>query len=106
MKIDNSPFQEIKKPTEQPAPTGARTTAQPVSPEPEEKPEKNGDVVHLSERAERTRLMARATELAGSAPEIRTDKVEGLKASINAGTYNVSGQVVAESLIRKSITEV
>jgi len=99
MKIDNSlgPFKEIKKSGEQPG------AARPVLPEPEAKPEKGGDVVQLSERA---RLAARATELAQSAPEIRQDKVDSIKASLNAGTYNVSGQVVAEALIRKSITEV
>jgi len=32
--------------------------------------------------------------------------VDSLKARISAGTYNVSGQVVAEALIRKSLTEV
>jgi negative regulator of flagellin synthesis FlgM len=100
MKIDSplGPFQEIKKPGEQPA------AARPVIPESEaEKPEKGGDVVQLSDRA---RLVARATELAQAAPEIRQDKVDSLKARLSAGTYNVSGQVVAEALIRKSLTEV
>ena len=99
MKIDNSlgPFKEIKKPGEQPGAT------RPVTPEPEAKPEKGGDVVQLSERA---RLAARATELAQAAPEVRQDKVDDLKARISAGTYNVSGQVVAEALLRKSVTEV
>jgi negative regulator of flagellin synthesis FlgM len=98
MKIDSSlgPFQEIKKSGEQPG--GAR----PAAPEPEAK-EKSGDVVQLSERA---RLVARATELVQAAPEIRQDKVDSLKARLNAGTYNVNGQVVAEALIRKSFTEV
>jgi len=100
MKIDSplGPFQEIKKPGEQPG------AAKPAAPEPEAKPaEKGGDVVQLSDRA---RLAARATELAQAAPEIRQDKVDSLKARISAGTYNVSGQVVAEALIRKSLTEV
>jgi flagellar biosynthesis anti-sigma factor FlgM len=99
MKIDSTlgPFQEIKKPGEQPG------TARPAATEPEAKPEKAGDVVQLSERA---RLAARATELAHAAPEVRQDKVEGLRASLGAGTYNISGQAVAEALIRKSITEI
>jgi len=100
MKIDNSlgPFQEIKKSGEQPA------APRPAVPESEAKqPEKSGDVVHLSDRA---RLAARATELAQSAPEVRQDKIAALKADLSAGTYNVSGRAVAESIIRKSITEV
>jgi negative regulator of flagellin synthesis FlgM len=97
MKIENTPFQEIKKPSDKPA------AARPIGPEPEAKPEKGGDVVQLSERA---RLAARATELAQSAPEVRQEKVADLKARLSAGTYNVSGQVVAEAVINKSITEV
>ena len=100
MKIDSplGTFQEIKKPGEQPG------APRPAVPEPEAKQaEKGGDVVQLSDRA---RLAARATELAQAAPEIRQDKVDSLKARISAGTYNVSGQVVAEALIRKSLTEV
>lgn len=62
-----------------------------------------GDVVSLSERS---RLIARAQELASGAPEVRQEKINELKASINAGTYNVSGQTVAEAMLRKSITEV
>ena len=98
MKIDNSlgfpGSLEIKK--EQPS-------AKPAPPEPEVRPEEAGDVVKLSERA---RLASRATELAMSAPEVRQEKVAELKASLTAGRYNINAQVVAEALIRKSITEV
>jgi len=62
-----------------------------------------GDVVRLSDRS---RLIARAQELAVNAPEVRQAKIDELKASINAGTYDVSGRTVAEAMIRKSITEV
>lgn len=62
-----------------------------------------GDVIQLSDRA---RLIARAQELAGNAPEVREAKVNDLRERIKAGTYNVSGQALAESLIKKSITEV
>jgi negative regulator of flagellin synthesis FlgM len=102
MKIDSplGPFQEIKKPGEQPAAARSAVPEPDVKPEKQEKP---GDVVQLSDRA---RLAARATELAQAAPEIRQDKVDSIKARLSAGTYNVSGQVVAEALIRKSLTEV
>jgi negative regulator of flagellin synthesis FlgM len=102
MKIDNQvgPLAnlEIKK-------TGEQPLVKPAASEPEGRPEKpqSGDVVELSDRA---RLAARATELAQEAPEVRQDKVADLKARIGAGTYNVSAQVVAEAVIRKSITEV
>lgn len=62
-----------------------------------------GDVVRLSDRA---RLIASAQELAGQAPEVREDRVNDLRERINAGTYSVSGKVVAESMLKKSITEV
>lgn len=62
-----------------------------------------GDVVRLSDRS---RLIARAQELAASAPEVRQEKIDDLKARISAGTYDVSGQTVAEAILRKSITEV
>jgi negative regulator of flagellin synthesis FlgM len=62
-----------------------------------------GDVVQLSDRS---RLIARAQELAGSAPEVREAKINDLRDRIQAGTYNVNGQTVAESMLRKSITEV
>lgn len=62
-----------------------------------------GDVVQLSDRS---RLIARAQELAGSAPEVREAKVNDLRERIQAGAYNVSGQALAESMLKKSITEV
>ncbi|UQZ89291.1 flagellar biosynthesis anti-sigma factor FlgM [Deltaproteobacteria bacterium Smac51] len=65
--------------------------------------EAKNDVVQLSDRS---RMAARATELATTAPDVRTDKVEDLRTRINAGTYNISGQTVADSMLRKSITEV
>lgn len=62
-----------------------------------------GDVVQLSDRS---RLIARAQELAAGAPEVREAKINDLRQRIQAGTYNVSGQTVADSMLRKSITEV
>ena len=96
MKIDNSLglLGSIRK--EQPA-------VKPAAPETENRPEEAGDVVKLSEHA---RLAARATELAQTAPEVRQDKVAEIRASLGAGTYNVSARMVAEALIHKSITEV
>lgn len=61
-----------------------------------------GDVVRLSDRS---RLTARAQELASNAPEIRREKIADIKSRIEAGTYDVSGRTVAEAILRKSITE-
>lgn len=62
-----------------------------------------GDVVHLSDRS---RQIARAQELALSAPEIRQAKVDDIKNRLANGTYNVSAQTVATAILTKSITEV
>ena len=61
------------------------------------------DVVQLSDRA---RLVARASELAQNAPEVREERVNELRANIASGTYNVSGRVVADSILKKSLAEI
>ncbi len=61
------------------------------------------DVVELSERS---KLVARAQELAHGAPEVRQDKIDDIRFRLAAGTYNVSGRTVAEAMLKKSITEV
>jgi len=65
--------------------------------------ENKGDTVSLSGRS---RMIARASELATQAPDIRQDKVNDIKARLAAGTYNVDSKVVAEAMLRKSVTEV
>jgi flagellar biosynthesis anti-sigma factor FlgM len=42
----------------------------------------------------------RARELAESAPEIRSEKVQRLKAAIEEGRYHVDAETLAESLLR------
>ncbi|MDR2947487.1 MAG: flagellar biosynthesis anti-sigma factor FlgM [Candidatus Adiutrix sp.] len=68
-----------------------------------EEPGRPADVVQLSSRS---KMIARSQELAAQAPEIREGRVNELRERIQAGTYNVSGRVVAESMLKKSITEV
>ncbi|MDR0881041.1 MAG: flagellar biosynthesis anti-sigma factor FlgM [Candidatus Adiutrix sp.] len=84
----------------------ARARLKPA-PEPVEQPQAGetprSDVVQLSDRA---RLVARASELAQNAPEIREERVNELRANIASGTYNVSGRVVADSLLKKSLAEI
>jgi flagellar biosynthesis anti-sigma factor FlgM len=101
MKIDSqNPF--INKEL-QTAEAKKREKAEAEAKSAENKETAKGDVVRLSDRS---RLVARAGELAAGAPDVREDKVNDLRERINAGTYNVSGRTVAESMLRKSITEV
>lgn len=81
----------------------AKETLPAANPEATRAEENKGDVVQLSDRS---RLIARSQELAAGAPGVREDKVNDIRARLAAGTYSVSGQTVAEAMIRKSITEV
>jgi negative regulator of flagellin synthesis FlgM len=58
-----------------------------------------GDKVNISDRS---KLIAKARELASLAPDVRAEKVADLTARIAAGTYKVSSETVANSIIRKS----
>ncbi|MDR0621086.1 MAG: flagellar biosynthesis anti-sigma factor FlgM [Deltaproteobacteria bacterium] len=98
MKIDanNHPLkiksQELKTPAEKAAEAAAlagESSAKTVA----------GDKVNISERS---KLIAKARELAASAPDVRSEKVADLTAKIAAGTYKVSSEQVADSIIRKS----
>ncbi|MDR1873151.1 MAG: flagellar biosynthesis anti-sigma factor FlgM [Deltaproteobacteria bacterium] len=60
------------------------------------------DRVNISSNS---RLYQRALELATLAPDVRSEKVADLTARIAAGTYKVSSETVATSMIRKSVSE-
>jgi negative regulator of flagellin synthesis FlgM len=59
------------------------------------------DTVNISDRS---RLIAKATELSQLAPDVRSEKVADITARIAAGTYSVSSRDVADSIIKKSIS--
>lgn len=59
-----------------------------------------GDRVELSDRA---RSLYAAKEALSRLPEIRQDRVESLKKAIQAGTYRVSGEQLAERMLREGI---
>lgn len=104
MKIDNTLNPLLNRDAK--AAADARQNQRPAAAPPEApKAEEaaRGDVVELSDRS---RLIARSQELAAGAPEIREEKVNELRSRLAAGTYNVSGRTVAESMLKKSITEV
>lgn len=60
-----------------------------------------GDKVNLSNRS---KLIAKARELADSAPDVRAEKVADLTARIASNNYKVSSETVAASIIKKSFT--
>jgi negative regulator of flagellin synthesis FlgM len=56
------------------------------------------DRVSLSAAA---RTLAGARKAVGSAPDVREDKVAAIKQRIADGTYNVSPEALAQSLLKK-----
>jgi len=57
----------------------------------------NVDKVSISSRAAEVQ---KYTEIAKSASDMRQDRIGALKRQIEAGTYKVSGESVAESIIK------
>ena len=60
------------------------------------------DQVRIPERAKEFQQLHNAVS---QAPDIRADKVAGLQEAINAGTYNVKGQQVADKIITHTILD-
>jgi negative regulator of flagellin synthesis FlgM len=48
----------------------------------------------------------KAREILNSVPEIREEKVEPLKEKVEAGTYDVRGEKVAEKMLLESLIDV
>ncbi|MDR1577604.1 MAG: flagellar biosynthesis anti-sigma factor FlgM [Deltaproteobacteria bacterium] len=69
---------------------------------PEAKEAASSDKVNISTSS---KLYQRALDLATLAPDIRSEKVADLTAKIAAGNYRVSSEAVADSIIRKSVSE-
>jgi len=85
MRIDNQMrIYEIQRPERQ-APSGRVSRA-----------EERTDMVTLSSRAKDFSVAKKA--IAG-APDIRAELVQGIKAQIDSGAYNVTGMDVANKLI-------
>jgi negative regulator of flagellin synthesis FlgM len=60
------------------------------------------DQISLSGAAKEIgRLQAEVSKL----PDVRTDRVEELKSTINSGTYNVKGDAVAGKLLKNAIID-
>lgn len=61
---------------------------------------KGGDKVSLSDEA---RLRTEAFQEAQSAPEVRREKVEAIKAKVAAGEYEIDNQKIAENLVKDDL---
>lgn len=98
MKIDTStPQLKIKRPEVQPGSDKASQSSQSA----ETSVLAASDKVNLSNRS---KLIAKAKELADTAPDMRAEKVADLTARIAANNYKVSSETVAASIIKKSFT--
>lgn len=63
-------------------------------------PEQGPDTVTVSVDA---RMLARITETAQAAPDIRADKVAALKEQVDSGTYAVDNSAIAQSMLRDDV---
>ncbi len=64
--------------------------------------ESKDDQITLSGTAKEIgRLQAEVSKL----PDVRTDRVEELKSTINSGTYNVKGEAIAGKLLNNAIID-
>jgi len=108
MLISHSQLQEVLKaygssiakggPTAKAARTGAKGPGG---------PDKSGkavieDRLSLSEEA---REIQRVMELARQAPDVRKEKVEEVKGQLEAGTYHISGEEIAEKLLSRLLVD-
>jgi negative regulator of flagellin synthesis FlgM len=58
--------------------------------------------VEVSDRAQEVR---RVTRQVNELPDVREDRVQALKAQIEAGTYKVSGEDIADLIIRRAFAD-
>jgi len=60
------------------------------------------DSVKISSQAKDVqRVMAEIDKV----PEVRTERVEELRSAIEAGTYNIRGEAVAEKMVRETLID-
>jgi len=71
-----------------------RAGAYPTTPS----PARQADAIDLSETA---RAMSVAQKSVASAPDVRQDRVDALKAAINDGTYKIDSRQLAAAMVRK-----
>lgn len=74
--------------------TGARQAAA--------RPAASKDEVQISARAQELR---RIQELVHEPDEVRAQRVEQIRQSLDSGTYNISGRKVGDALLKEVLTE-
>ncbi|HEY5995423.1 MAG TPA: flagellar biosynthesis anti-sigma factor FlgM [Candidatus Deferrimicrobiaceae bacterium] len=52
------------------------------------------------------RVVAEAARLLDSVPDIRIEKVESIQTAMDAGTYHVEGNKVAERIVSEAVREI
>ena len=79
-------------------------TQKPAAPQraPATEPQPAGDRVSLSPRARELAAARRALEVI---PDVRTDKVADLKARIEAGTYRIDSEAIADKMLRDALPD-
>jgi negative regulator of flagellin synthesis FlgM len=70
-----------------------------ANPRPEVQPAEHADRVQFSEQ---TMEFIRIRQLADATPELRQDRINRLREEIERGTYHVSGEDIADAMIRES----
>lgn len=63
----------------------------------------SSDLIDVSEKA---KVLQKAKNAVDASPDVREEKVSEIKKAIDEGSYNVSNEEVAESLIKKSIVDI
>lgn len=63
----------------------------------------SGDAVSISGKGKEVSEMTRTLK---DMPDVRADKVADLKARISNGTYNVSGQDIAEKIVNTALDDI
>lgn len=56
--------------------------------------------------SERGRLFSEARKIAESIPDIRTEKVDGIRDALERGTYRVEGREVADKMVDAALQEI
>jgi negative regulator of flagellin synthesis FlgM len=67
-----------------------------------EKSGAEGDKVKLSNRSKE---FAKAAAVVETSPEVRTEKVDSLKAKVNSGEYKIDPDQVAQKMVEEHLSE-
>ncbi|MCS6777454.1 MAG: flagellar biosynthesis anti-sigma factor FlgM [Chloroherpetonaceae bacterium] len=87
------------------APSGrgnARVATTPASPAQESSGSREAALVEVSPTAQEIQQIKR---LVHRLPDVREDRVRSLKAQIESGTYHVSGEDIADLMIRRMLAD-